>query len=259
MTMDAKEIKAYWDNRASVDSSAQSTTMDLWFRNIEADFLLQSIKEHNPINICDVGCGDGLTTLRCAKESPSRTFTGFDYSASMINNAQKNLQNQGIKNTAFYTGDITRKIGAKGFDFIYSTRCLINLPDWIAQAKALTQIKNLLRNGGVYVMIENFIEGHDMFNSVRADFGLPPIQIRDHNTFFERDNLMTQMTKDFDVLEEINISSTYYMVSRVVYSVICKDQNISPDYNDIHHRLASRLPFSGEYGPVRVIVFKKKL
>ena len=258
MKKSAQQIRAYWDNRALIDSSAQSTTMDLWLRNIEAEFLVQSIEKYNPKSICDVGCGDGLTTLRCAEESPSRTFTGFDYSASMINNALKNLNTHGIKNTTFYTGDITEEIGAKGFDFIYSTRCLINLPDWIAQAKALMQIKKLLGSDGIYVMIENFIESHGMLNSLRADFDLPPIQVRDHNTFFERDKLMAQMTEDFNVLEDVNISSTYYMMSRVVYSAICKDKNITPDYNDIHHRLASRLPFSGEFGPVRAIVFKKK-
>ena len=258
MKKSAQEIQAYWNDRAEADTSAQSTTMDIWLRNIEADFLLQAIEEHNPKYICDVGCGDGLTTLRFAIDSPSRTFNGFDYSAKMIGNALKNLKKQEVTNTVFFTGDITEEISAREFDLVYSTRCLINLADWNSQVRALAQIKELLIPGGIYVMIENFIEGHNMFNSLRTDFNLPHIEVRDHNTFFVRDNLMALMSNDFDVLEEVNISSAYYMVSRIVYSSICRDENVVPDYDDIHHRLAARLPFSGEFGPVRAIIFKKK-
>ena len=58
--------------------------------------------------------------------------------------------------------------------------------------------------------------------------------------------------------EEINISSTYYLVSRIIYSKICAETGVQMDYFDDHHRYAAGLPFSGEFGPVRLICLRKK-
>ena len=258
MNKNAEDIKAYWNNRASGDSSIQSTTMDIWLRHIEAEFLVGITKKYKPRRICDIGCGDGLTTIRCANENLTADFVGFDYSDSMISNSIANARNHKIKNINFFINDVTNWISFQEFDFLYSTRCLINLTDWNAQVHALTHIERSLIPGGIYVMIENFIEGQDLFNSLRKEFELSPIPVRDHNTFFERDKLLNQMSKHFEVIEEVNISSTYYLVSRIIYSAICKQNNLIPNYNDIHHRLAASLPFSGEYGPVRAIIFCKK-
>ena len=106
-------------------------------------------------------------------------------------------------------------------------------------------------------MIENFIDGHENFNQVRKDFGLPEIGMRDHNNFFNRKELLDFISGYFSVVEEVNISSTYYLVSRVIYSKICSEKNLNIDYFNDHHRYAAGLPFSGEFGPVRLICLKK--
>jgi hypothetical protein len=62
----------------------------------------------------------------------------------------------------------------------------------------------------------------------------------------------------FRIEEEVNISSSYYLVSRVIYSKICAEKGIQPDYFDDHHRFAASLPFSGEFGPIRLICLKKR-
>lgn len=258
MDKNAESIKEYWNNRATLDSSIQSTTMDIWLRHIEAEFLTNVIKKYNPKKICDIGCGDGLTTIKCAKENPNADYVGFDYSKSMIGNAINNAKNYELKNINFFVNDITDELESQSFDFIYTTRCLINLTDWSSQVKALVHIQKLLLSGGLYVLIENFIEGQNQFNSLREKFDLPVIPVRDHNTFFEREKLLSHMNEHFEILDEVNVSSTYYMVSRIIYSSICKNENLAPEYDDVHHRLAASLPFSGEYGPVRAIVFRKK-
>ena len=106
-------------------------------------------------------------------------------------------------------------------------------------------------------MVENFCEGQENFNQVRKNFGLPEIPIRAHNLFFQRDNFLDYIEGRFTIEEEINISSTYYLMSRVVYSKICSVNGQQPDYFDDHHRFAAGLSFSGEYGPVRLICLKK--
>ena len=66
MSKDPEEIKAYWDSRTARDPSAQSTTMGVWLKHIEANFVSETIRRFGPSLIHDVGCGDGLTTLHCA-------------------------------------------------------------------------------------------------------------------------------------------------------------------------------------------------
>jgi len=257
MNKTSSEIKAYWENRASTDSTAQSTTMDIWLRYIEAEYIKKSIHRYQPKMICDVGCGDGLTTINCAKENPSINFFGFDYSESMIRNAERNANFHQVNNVSFSKNDIAQNLIGQSFDFIFTTRCLINLENWHSQRVALDNIYKGLSSGGIYLMIENFQEGQDLFNSVRREFGLSEIAVRDHNYFFERPRLFDYLAKKFEILEEVNISSTYYLVSRIIYSSICSDNRELPNYNDIHHQLAAKLPFVGEYGPVKAIILRK--
>lgn len=258
MNKNADEIKSYWENRAQGDDSVQSTTMDIWLREIESKVVQEAIYTYKPSSVCDVGCGDGRTTIKCAKKISSAKFFGFDYAESMVENARKNSRDSGVTNIEFNEGDVTNKFSQK-FDFAYSTRCLINLVDWDAQQLAIKNIQDSLNPGGIYLMIENFVEGQDNFNSLRKEFELPEIPVREHNTFFNRKELLDFLATDFDVLEEVNISSSYYLVSRIIYSAICDRDGVKPDYNDIHHVLGSQLPFLGEYGPVRALTLKKKI
>jgi SAM-dependent methyltransferase len=254
--MNFEEIKTYWDQRASGDSSVQSTTQDVYLREIEFRALRQELNRLAPSSVADVGCGDGRTTIRLAGEFPSVKFFGFDYSPAMIENAKVVLKSGAIDNVTFAQHDICELLPGS-YGAVYTTRCLINLPEWDLQKRALRNIHQCLAVGGVYLMIENFIEGHNNFNRVRAEYGLPEIKVRDHNLFFERERLGGFVEDLFEIEREVNISSAYYLASRVLYSKICEEKHESPNYYDDHHRLAVALPFVGEYGPVRLLVLRK--
>lgn len=256
--MDFAKIKKYWEERASCDPSAQSTTQDYYLREIEFRVMREWIAKLKPTRVIDIGCGDARTTIRLALEFPLTSFTGGDYAGAMLDNANNNIAAAGAKNISIELCDITRSLQTDKFDLAYTTRCLINLPAWDLQKQAINHIYDALSPSGHYVMIENFIEGHENFNRVRAAFDLPPIPVRSHNLFFERAKLLDHIASKFDIVDEVNISSTYYLVSRVVYSRICQDKSLQPDYFDEHHRYAAGLPFSGEYGPVRMICMRKK-
>jgi SAM-dependent methyltransferase len=252
-----EEIKRYWEERAAGDSSAQSTTQDLYLREIEFNALAERIRRYRPTRVADVGCGDGRTTARLSKELPDSTFSGFDYASSMVQNARQIHSAAGFPNLTFAELDVCKGLDTT-FDLVYTTRCLINLPSWDLQRAAIDSIHAALNDDGVYLMVENFVEGQANFNKVRADFGLPEISIRNHNLFFQRGPLLEYFETRFVVEEELNISSTYYLMSRVIYSKICSETGKQPDYLDDHHRFAVGLPFSGEFGPVRLLCLKKK-
>jgi len=256
--MDFEQIKKYWEERASFDSSAQSTTQDYFMREIELCVMREQIAKLKPVRVMDIGCGDARTTLGLASEFPMVRFYGGDYSESMVNNASNNIAASGVKNINVQVCDITQPLQIDKLELAYTMRCLINLPTWTLQKHAINHIYDALAPHGYYVMIENFIEGQENFNQVRAAFDLPPIPVRSHNLFFKRKELLKYISSMFDVMEEVNISSTYYLVSRVIYSRLCKDKSLQPDYFDEHHRYAAGLPFSGEYGPVRMICMRRQ-
>ena len=255
--MNFEEIKRYWEARAAEDASAQSTTQDYFLREIEFRTLAAQIDKIKPKAVFDIGCGDARTTARLAGTFPAIGFSGMDYSASMIGNARTVISDKPVSNLTVLVGDVLEKLDLVGADLAYTSCCLINLPDWSSQSCALTNIHRALAPSGHYLMIENFLEGHENFNKVRELYGLPPIKIRDHNLFFERPRLDGHIADKFRIVEEHNISSTYYLVSRVIYSKICADRGVGPDYFDEHHRYAAGLPFAGEFGPVRLLVLRK--
>lgn len=257
MNSDSESVKNYWEQRAAGDTSAQSTTMDIWLREIEARVVRDRISKVRPKNVIDFGCGDGRTTLSCAEAFPEIEFGGYDYSESMIRNARANLIATKCDNINFEVGDILNK-GARCADFIFTTRCLINLTSWDSQKRAIANISESITDGGVFLVIENFIEGHEAFNLVRRDFGLPEIPVRPHNLFFNHSLFIDFVSKDFEIVEDINISSQYYLVSRVIYSKLCAQSGMEPDYNNEHHVLSSSLPFAGNYGPTKALMLKKR-
>jgi trans-aconitate methyltransferase len=256
--MDFEQVRKYWDERAAADSSAQSTTQDFYLREIEFRVLKELVERFRPARIMDAGCGDARTTAMLAAQFKAIQFTGGDYSEAMVRNAQDNIGRAGIDNLQVMLCDVSKTLPVGQQDMVYSTRCLINLPTWELQKTALINIADAIVPGGCYVMIENFIEGHDNFNRVRRDFDLPEIALREHNLFFHRPALIEFARNYYEILEEVNISSSYYLGSRIVYSKICQEQGKVPDYFDAHHKYAAQLPFCGEFGPIRMICMRKK-
>jgi ubiquinone/menaquinone biosynthesis C-methylase UbiE len=254
---DADNIRKYWEERASQDPSAQSTTLDYYLRDIEFRVLLESARRLRPLRVFDIGCGDAFTTLKLCSAFPETSFVGGDYSRSMLDNAEKNLRESDVKNIDLIEYDLSSPTDVGTFDLAYTTRCLINLPGWELQKTAIKNISRLLRKGGAYVMIENFLDGHGQLNNLRRSFDLPEIKIRHHNFFLEQELVLNFVKEEFEVEETTNISSTYYMVTRVIYSKICQISGTEPDYFDEHHKLASSLPFCGNYGPIKMMILKK--
>jgi SAM-dependent methyltransferase len=256
--VESKDVKAYWEERAAGDSSPQSTTLDYYLRDIEFRVLSEQIERHAPSRVMDIGCGDAYTTLRLARRFPHIEFVGGDYARPMIKNAAGNAAKFETKNVDLLQFDVLSPSDIGQFDFVYTSRCIINVVGWDKQKAAFRSIHGLLRPAGVYCMLENFMDGQAALNEVRQSFGLDEIKVRDHNCFLQAEYVDQFLGTAFDIVENLNISSSYYLVSRVIYSKICQIEGVQPNYFDKHHELASKLPFCGNYGPVKMLVLIKK-
>lgn len=250
------EVKEYWSQRA-VQSSQAATTNDIYLRRLEAATLITQLNAFalkEGARILDIGCGDGETTAAIARTFPSGKFHGIDFSAEMIELAKTKADGERI---TFSTGDVRslrEHFQSGSFDVIITNRCLINLLNKDKQYEALEQISACLCRGGYFIGTENFIGGQTAMNDLRQSLGLKEIPIRWHNLYFDEREFLDRAGRVFERVELINFSSTYYLVTRVVYSALCKVEGTEPAYDHPIYGIATSLPPSGDFSPIKLIV-----
>lgn len=264
--IESDEVRRYWNTRAIASCGAPTaTTDDRYLRRLEAATLvsrMESLRLAAGARVLDIGCGDGNTTLEIARAFPSLRIAGIDYSAEMIRNAGRNLSSSDdlADRVEFYEGDarsLTSSIEPASFDLVVSVRSLINLPSASEQYGSLEQISSVLRPGGRYLAIENFLDGHANLNAARRKMGLSEIPIRWHNLYFDREEFAIRCAAWFDGCEMDDFASGYYYATRVLYSAYAKSCGEQPSYEHEIHRLAVGLPPTGAFSPVRLAILTK--
>ena len=256
-------IHGYWEDRAATQIGA-ATTNDVYLRKLEQETFIEALRRlplSGEVTLLDVGCGDGATTLEIAAAFPDWTVKGVDFSANMIELANDRLENGDFGNVSFDVGDATKLADATGgqlFDVITTDRCLINIDDPEGQYAALQGIARQLKPGGHFIGIENFMDGQRAMNAARRDMGLKEIPVRWHNLFFEPDEFRLRADEWFDSVEFDDFASAYYFATRVVYSEMCQMRGEEPDYEHEIHQLATKLPQTGTFSPIRMIVARRR-
>lgn len=259
-------IKEYWEDRAKEKAAtAQATTNDVYLRELEIATFIQTLKEielPDGASILDVGCGDGYTTVSVAEALPQFSFDGLDYSENMISLARDRVAEKGSPlRVKFSVGDatnLTTVCGNRKYDAVMTDRCLINLESIENQQRAIAEIAAVTRPGGYYLGIENFREGQDEMNRLRASVGLPEIPIRWHNLFFTEAEFSKLTDPFFEELSWRNFSSSYYFATRVIYSAMCQMRGETPDYRHEIHELSIKLPWFGNFSPIRMAVTRRR-
>ena len=257
-------IKEYWNNRAEeFKTSPSATTNDVCLRELEIDRLIKSIhklKLPPGSKILDVGCGDGFSTLRIASHFPKLNFTGMDFCDKMIANACSSLviNYPSIGNVSFRVYSILEEVGTERFTVVLSGRCLINLTSFSEQETALNNIASYLVDGGTYIGIENFINENNNLNSFRRALGLNDIPVRWHNLFFNEHQFRVAMMSKFRGIYLTDFLSSYYIITRLLYSKICNILNKEPNYLHWMHKLGMIMPSVGKVCPVRLITATRR-
>jgi ubiquinone/menaquinone biosynthesis C-methylase UbiE len=267
MIDDILKIQQYWEERAQIAKlNPNATTDDIFLRELEIRTFIHALRKQNKekIYLLDLGCGDGFTTIRIAKEFSNYHFLGLDYSENMISNAKLRLGNENDPKLndriEFKIGDATKvnqQFSNGTFDIVISLRCLINISSSKQQYNTIKQISKILKKKGVYMSSENFEDGNEELNKIRVKMGLPIIPIRWHNKFFNLSDYLKQTEELFKNVEILNFSSSYYYATRVIYSKYCQIKNIVPDYNHEIHKLSIDLPPMGNYSPIKFIIHNK--
>ncbi len=251
MTADRK--LEFWNSRARLGEAAG--TNDVPLKTLELRTILDRIQPGS--SVLDVGCGNGDTLVRLALERGC-TGVGVDFATEMIDAARAASASRGCGGTlGFRVGAVPglpTDLGA--FDYALSERCLINVDTVEAQHEAFRDIMRHVKPAGRYLMIESFRQGLERTNELRAILDLEPIEPPWHNLFLDEATVAGWAGDEFAVDEVVPFSSTYHFLSRVVYARLARDRGEELRYDSDINRLACRLPIVGDFGPVRLWVWR---
>jgi len=249
------KIKKFWESRAKLGITAG--TNDFILTEIEQNFILNFIPKN--ARILDIGCGNSMSLIQLASKKKC-TGIGIDFAAEMINQSKKFIELHRLKKKLEVHQSIIPPIPLDygKFDIVMSNRCLINLQKTQQQKEAIQSIPEVLKSKGIFLMIECFMEGNNLTNSLRKKLGLKEILPPWHNLFFKLKEVKSWQTKNFKIEKILHISSTYHFLSRVIYAKLAKLKSQKLVYDSEINRIALNLPQEfGQFGPVKAVVWRK--
>jgi SAM-dependent methyltransferase len=236
----------YWDEaaRSFPDSGAVTpTTRDPNLGVLEEENVIAHL--HGTRLVLDVGCGDGTHTLRYAAHVDK--IVGLDIAGGLIERANQNAAERAVSNTEFLSGSVleaTQVLGTGRFDRVISQRCLINLLEWDAQRRALSELIGTLAPGGLLLLTEGFQDELEALNGLRRAVGLPAIEVVSYNR-----NLRRAELDEFVREAELEIVATrdygfYLVLSRVLHPLIVRPEAPRHDspINEAARELAEVMP-----------------
>jgi ubiquinone/menaquinone biosynthesis C-methylase UbiE len=250
-----EKIRDFWNERAGMGGISGSN--DYLLKNLELDELRKRIGDK--ASVLDVGCGNGETLITLVKEKKC-SGVGIDFSSKMVELAKENAAKNGVeKNLKFIEGaleNIPESVGL--FDCAITERSIINLDSEEKQHKAFVGIMNRLKENGRYYMLESCIDGLERTNELRVSLGLEAIAPPWHNLFLRQANIKKWANEKYILEEVCHFSSTYHLLSRVVYAKIAHDKKEELRYDSDINLVSCKLPAIGDYGPAKLWQWRKQ-
>lgn len=213
-------IKDFWESQAITFKDSHSASWgDNFAIELEIENIARLIKEGD--SVLDVGCSNGHATLAMIQKKPGKLY-GVDYAENMIHYALENkakLNNP--PNVFFEVGDIkSLNFDANTFDVVYTTRVLINLPNWEEQIKGIEECIRVTKKGGIIILSEAFWEPLVLLNSLRSLKNLPSLIEHDFNRYLKKYKLEGFLqSKELQFTVE-DFSSIYYLGSRFLRDLV---------------------------------------
>ncbi len=215
-------IKKFWDKQAIDHGQAASASWgDKYAVDLEVETIAKYIKEGD--RVLDVGCANGHATFKQV-EKQNITIIGVDYSETMIEQANIALKKHSYKNkTSFSVADIKKlPFQDECFDVTYTTRVLINLPNWEEQIQGIKECLRVTKRGGIVVLSEAFYEPLMLLNSLRQLKQLSPLVEHDFNRYIKKSSIEPYLNTNGLNWENVDFSSIYYLGSRFLREIVRK-------------------------------------
>ena len=105
------------------------------------------------INVADVGCGYGHSTVIMAKAFPDSTFYGFDYHEESIEEARKVAADEGVSDRVHFSVATARNLPDHQYGLVCYFDCLHDMGDPVGAAQ---HAKQVLSPDGSVMLVEPF-------------------------------------------------------------------------------------------------------
>ncbi len=101
-------------------------------------------------NVIDLACGPATQLAYVADLNPDVHFLGVDFSYTMLESAEKYIQERNLKNIRFEQGDISNLVNMKegAYDGVLSTMALHHLPTLNQLECCFKETRRILKPGG---------------------------------------------------------------------------------------------------------------
>jgi len=243
----------FWETQAKRFKSHRVSWWDVNMKQLEIKQILPWLKKND--RVLDVGCSNGAATLEIQKVIGCK-IDGIDYSPLAIKQAGK-IKN---KHLSFKEGDIVNFKSAIKYNKIFTQRCLINIMSAANQKKALINIHDSLKPGGLFIMEEAFYGGLINFNKARKFFGLAPLKQPKHNLYFREKQFEKFVKKYFKIIKIEKYASLYYLGTRLFQYLALseepKGRNVKVCSFFSNYDCSTK--YSGDFAPQKLYILKKK-
>lgn len=250
MVHNNKEVLEYW-NQDNVESMYDKHLINLEIALIKEKILPGS-------KILDAGCGEGEGTVVYAS-IPGCSVHAVDFSDTRLKKAAERLE--GCTNVKLQKVDFLGSYELdKDYDYVVSQRFLINLMEWDLQKKVITDLMGMLKPGGVFLMLEGCVDGVDQLNQFRALYGLPGIDVKWHNLFFDNNRLIEFMKSSGHAIAEEDGLGDYFLLTRGIRPAFDNTLNWDHEFNKVSASLAVRqmLGMRDKFSRLKLWCFRKQ-
>ncbi|PIZ01233.1 hypothetical protein COY61_00255 [bacterium (Candidatus Gribaldobacteria) CG_4_10_14_0_8_um_filter_33_9] len=255
-------IKDFWNNQGEkFKESHWASWGDIFMINLETELISKQIGESR--YILDVGCANGFSAFKQLEANSKIKMIGVDFAEKMVDAAAKELKEkydhfQG--RVQFKAGDVCDlDFEDNSFDLAYTTRVLINLPDWELQKKGIDEMIRVVKKGGKVVLLEAFREPLNLLNAMRALKSLPPLVEHDFNRYLEISNVDDYLSSLGMQFKRIDFSSIYYLGSRFLRELVTdvnQYEGYSNPINEIFYNIEKEYS-GGGFGIQQAYIIQK--
>lgn len=172
--------------------------------------------------VLDAGCGNGYSARQQWMKRHLGSLTGIDFAENMIRQANASKKKYRLSpKVNFEKADIRRlPFPDNSFDALYTTRVIINLPNWEEQLRAIAECVRVTKKGGKIIFSEAFWEPLVLLNALRALKQLPPLAEHDFNRYIKKQRLEKYLASKRIPYEVDDFSSVYYLGSRFLRELV---------------------------------------
>lgn len=252
-------IKKTWEIQAKKFKSSHWVSWgDVYAIDLEIENILKHVAKGD--RVLDVGCANGYSTFQIAQKKPKKII-GIDFADNMIKYANKSKKKSKLGDIIEFKVGNAKKLEFKDshFDLVYTTRVLINLPNWQEQKKAINECIRVTKKGGTIIFSEAFWEPLVLLNSIRALKQLSPLVEHDFNRYLKKQKFESFLKKKKLRYKVNDFSSIYYLGSRFLRELVT-DHNKYPGYSNPINKIFFEIEkkFSGGgFGIQQAYIIKK--